>query len=157
MSSQDRDQGWTREESRWIDGRLDPASAQGLETRLAKDPERAARLQVYRDAMDLWRDDTDRSAEDIDTARLAAQVLRGRGLRSERDALRARRYAAAAVLLIGLGLAGASALGPRRAEADGAPLQTALQLIEQDRLDLQTSREWETFPLVHTPESEEER
>ena len=67
-----------------------------------------------------------------------------------------RRYAAAAVLLIGLGLVGASAIGPRQAEAGRAPLQTALQLIEQDRLELQTAREWEVFPLVHnTPDSEE--
>ena len=61
------------------------------------------------------------------------------------------------MLLIGLGLAGASAVGPRRAEAGRAPVQTALQLIEQDRLELQTAREWEVFPLVHPPGSGEER
>ena len=136
---------------------LDEASARRLETRLANDPERADRLHAYRDAMDLWRDDTDRVAQGLDTNRLAEQVLQGQGLRAEHDARVARRYAAAAVLLIGLGLAGASAMGPRRAEADSAPLQTALQLIERDCLDLQTSREWETFPLVHTPDSAEER
>lgn len=157
MSSHERDQGWTREESRWIDGMLDEASARRLEARLAEDPERSARLEAYRDAMSLWRDDTDHRAGTVDTARLAGDVLAGHGLESERDVRTAKRYAAAAVLLIGLGLAGASALGPRRAEADGAPLHTALQLIEQDRLDLQTSREWETFPLVHNPDSAEER
>lgn len=156
MSSHERDQDWTREESRWIDGVLDEASARRLEASLATDPERATRLRDYRDAMDLWRDDADRAAEGFDTRRVADQVLAGRGLAAERAARQARRYAVAAVLLIGLGLVGASAVGPRRAEAGRAPLQTALQLIEQDRLDLQTAREWEVFPLVHnTPDSEE--
>ena len=82
MTSHDRDQGWTREESRWIDGLLDDASARRLEARLAADPERAARLRAYRDAMDLWRDDVDRVAGRLDTASLADQVLAGRGPRS---------------------------------------------------------------------------
>jgi hypothetical protein len=157
VTSHDRDQGWTREESRWIDGLLDEPSARRLEARLAADPDRGARLGAYRDAMDLWREDVDRVAGRLDTGRLAEQVLAGHGLEAERLARQARRYAAAAVLLIGLGLAGASAVGPRRAEAGRAPVQTALQLIEQERLDLQTAREWEVFPLVHAPAPSEER
>lgn len=162
MTSHDRNRDrrsrdWTREESRWVDGTLDEPAARRLLDRLAEDPERAARLRAYRDAMDLWRDDTDRVADGLDTGRLADQVLAGRGLAAERDALWARRYAAAAVLLIGLGLAGASTLDPRRGEAGGAAVQTALQLIERDRLDLQTVREWETFPHVRRPGSGEER
>ena len=96
-------------------------------------------------------------AEGLDPLRLADHVLAGRSLVAERAARLSRRYAAAAVLLIGLGLAGAYALGPGTAQADGAPVQTALQLIERDRLDVQTAREWETFPAVHDLTSEEER
>jgi len=157
VSSHDRDRGWTREESLWLDGRLDEASALRLEARLAEDPERAARLETYRETMGLWRDDTDRLAEGLDTRRLVDEVLAGRGLRAERDERRARRYAAAAVLLIGLGLAGASAVGPRRAEAGRTPLQSGLELIERDRFELQIAREWATFPVIHGTDAEEER
>lgn len=153
----ERGQDLTREESRWLDGRLDEHAARRVEARLAADAQRAARLEAHRQAMALWREDTARHAETLDAGRLAERVLAGRGLRAEQDTRQARRYAAAAVLLIGLGLAGASAVGPRRAEAGHAPVQSALQLIERDRLELQTVREWETFPLVHTARSGKER
>jgi anti-sigma factor RsiW len=157
MHDHARDPELSREESLWLDGRLDQASARRLEAELAKDPARRARLEAWHEAMDLWRDDAVHLAEGLDTRHLADQVLAGRGLRAEGDARSARRYAAAAVLLIGVGLAGASALGPRRAEASRVPLEAGLERIERDRLELQIAREWATFPVVHTTDLEEER
>lgn len=159
MSTHDpaHDPDLTREESLWLDGRLDEAAARRLEAELAKHPERRARLEAWHEAMDLWRDDVERIAGDLDTRALADAVLAGRGLRAEQAARQARRYAAAAVLLIGVGLAGASALGPRRAEAARVPLEAELERIERDRLELQIAREWATFPVVHRPDIEQER
>lgn len=157
----ERDEGWTREESRWIDGRLDDESARRLEAELAKRPERRARLEAYREAMDLWRADAAREASTLDAERLKDVVLSGAPLRREETALRtartARRYAAAAVFLIGLGLVGATALGPQPARSAEPDVESALQLIERERLELQKERELAAFPLVPGPGSDKER
>jgi anti-sigma factor RsiW len=157
----DRDHEWTREESLWVDGRLDPESARELEARLASDPARAARLQAYREAMALWREEADREAARLEPSRLAERVLAGVGLRAEQERVRgvraARRYAAAAVLLIGLGVGGALWIGARDATAGGESMEAALQQIERSRLDHRMDVEWELLPVIVKDRSREER
>jgi len=156
-----RDDGWTREESRFIDGMLDAESARRLEAELERHPERRARVDAWRDAMDLWRDDVTRESAGLDPDRLKDAVLSGAARRREEAELRstraARRYAAAAILLIGLGLAGATAVGPQRVRRTEPDAATALLFIEHERLELQKERELAAFPLVPGPGSVKER
>jgi anti-sigma factor RsiW len=91
--------------SRWLDGRVTPKEARLVEMRLASDPEAAEAVRRLREASDVLRA-TSRSEAVPD---LADRVLAAGAYRSgEFAAFRrvARRYVAAAVVLLGLGVGG---------------------------------------------------
>jgi hypothetical protein len=92
-----------------------------------------------REVMDLWREDVDRRARRIDPTALAERVLRAAPDVAHATSA-ARRWAAAAVVLIGLGVLGSLVVAPtNRRAADTVP--GAVRLIEHDRLDLLAERE----------------
>jgi len=141
---------WTREESRYVDGELDGDAAERLSGELRADPERRARLDAWREVMDLWRDDTYRRA-----SRLAPAVLTDRVRRDlAASALRARtsgaaqRYAAAALVLIGLGLVGSMWLGARPPPGIRGGVPAALRAVEHDRLAIEGDRAWQGLDLT---------
>ena len=65
MSQKKNPQGFSAEESRFIDGELPQADARRVEHRIAADPDLAERIDHYKGAMDLWRDDTSRAASKV--------------------------------------------------------------------------------------------
>lgn len=105
----------SREEGRYLDGEASPEEVRRIEHQLAADPERAARLMAWQDAMDLWREDGTRTAlalcsQDQEGADdLADRILRA-GPRALQPRLRALSaapwYAAAAALLMTIGVTG---------------------------------------------------
>lgn len=136
-----QDSALTPEESRWLDGTLDADARRRMERLLAADPARARRLARDREALDLWAADARRQAARAvgpvaplpspmhgpHATGLAEAVLQhvtaGGGRRmsqrsgevlSPRAAL---AYAAAAMLLIGVGLGGTWLVHGQRAEA----------------------------------------
>jgi anti-sigma factor RsiW len=126
-----RDRALSAEEARWLDGTLDAESARRMERLLAADPARARRLARDREALDLWVGDARRqaarsqareaAAPDLADAVLA-QVARGPGRSSPRGGeilspRAAMGYAAAALLLMGVGLGGTWLVRGQRAEA----------------------------------------
>lgn len=128
---------WSRDESRYIDGELDDADARRLESELESAPDRAARLDAWEDAMDVWRDDARRRSQAFDADALSQAVL-DRVRRGEADSDPAlpvlRRYAAAAVLLLGLGTTGAAWLGPHPDRRPTLNSTHALRLLEAGQL-----------------------
>ena len=111
---------------------------------------------VLEEAFALWREDADRGAAAFDADALTRRVLAGRG-RAETVARATRRYAAAAVVLLGVGVAGAAAVGPKRAEADPPNVRSALQTLEKNRFGLVAEQEWTRFGVAAPPHAEEER
>lgn len=118
----------TPEESRWLDGTLPADAARRLERQLAADPRRRAALERYRESMGAWRDDARRGLADQDSFLdgLADQILANsasaepsrRPVRPREETPRfAGLYAAAALLLVGVGLVGTLWVQTRRAEA----------------------------------------
>lgn len=101
--------------------------------------------RVLEEAFDLWREDSHRAAADFDAAAMTGRILAASGPRQAAPGLAAihasRRYAVAAMLLIGLGLGGALWVGPA---ADTPPtVETVTQALERDHLDLIADREWD--------------
>lgn len=97
----------TPEESRHLDGQLPSEDARTLEHHLAADPDRSEALALYREAMDVWRDDVaHRASADDDLAdRVLASIESGRPPSTSAPAA-ARWYAAAAAALIAVGIGG---------------------------------------------------
>ena len=106
-------QGLTPDESRYLDGEMTADEQRSMEHRLKADPARAAMLGAWRDAMDVWRDDTARAAADLtaDPDALADRILAGledqplAGRRAVSPVI-ARWYAAAAGVLMAIGITG---------------------------------------------------
>ncbi len=102
--------GFSREESRYLDGELPDETARRMENRLAADPDATDRVEAYRDAMDLWRDDVQRTAQRVDPEALADRIVAAaRSGPSQLPIAQSRAapwYAAAALLLIGIGITG---------------------------------------------------
>ena len=109
-------QALTREESRYLDGEASPEEVRRMEHQLAADPVRAARLSAWQEAMGLWRADAARAAavpgledgvaaEGLADRILAAGPQAGR-LRNGRSLSAAPWYAAAAALLMTVGVTG---------------------------------------------------
>ena len=122
----------TAEESRYLDGVLSPERMRRMEHLLAADPDRADRVRAWKEWMARWREDCqrvtqaneahDEPAEEGSSARVdvivsaalaaAPAVEQGREPTSPTPsgwsvpAHVARRYAAAALLLMALGLVG---------------------------------------------------
>lgn len=95
----------TPEESRFLDGTLPPEEASRLERELAADPSRSDALASYRQAIDLWRDDTERTA--VPPGRMADRVLAAVGRpESGGAAIIPTWYAVAAMLMISVGVLG---------------------------------------------------
>ena len=120
-------EGLTPDESRYVDGEMSAREARSMEHRLAADPARADRVAAWRDSMDLWRDDAQRTAATVagDPDALVDRILAD-GAVSNRLADReprrisphvARWYAAAAVLLMAIGVTGTWMAQPPRAPA----------------------------------------
>ncbi|MFV1958867.1 MAG: hypothetical protein ACC662_05575 [Planctomycetota bacterium] len=109
--------------------------------------------ELLREAMDLWRDDVDRRARLFATERSAAAVraalARGAAENDWLPAHVARRYVAAAILLLGLGGSGALWLGPHPEQATLLSSGNALRLVEYDRL--QDSLDRVAWPLEPVP------
>ncbi len=145
---------WTREESRYADGRVDGEARRRLERRLAEDPRRRERLESWQEAMDLWREDTRIASSRFAPPRLAARILDGRGGTRQGTNRAAWRYAAAAVILLATGLVGSAVLGPDPAHASYVDIDKALQILDEDRLEHQVRMTWELRPFVgqHLPE-----
>lgn len=138
---------WRRDTSRWIDGELDAPRAAEVRRRVEADPAAREHLASWRRAMELWREDVGRASDQADPSDMARRVLASTDT-VERRANELRpvfwRYAAAAVLLLGLGVAGASLVGPRKSAVAGQG--DDLMSIESDRVRLQVEQEWE--PLL---------
>lgn len=112
----------SREESRYLDGELPPEEMRRLERELAADPDRAARLASYRDAVGLWKQDVERRTAIVDEAALADRVMASIASGSSRaltslPPAAPRWVAAAAVLLIGIGVAGTAMVHKSRSAA----------------------------------------
>lgn len=122
----------TPEESRWLDGTLPADAARRLERQLAADPRRRAALERYRESMAVWRDDaractqTGSTDQESSLDGLADEILANsasaepsrRPVRPREETPRfAGLYAAAALLLVGVGLVGTLWVQTRRAEA----------------------------------------
>jgi len=106
-----------------------------------------------REALALWRDDVDRQARLFDATRTAtavrATLARGAPEDVRLPADVARRYIAAAVLLLGIGGSGALWLGPHPEQATLLSSGNALRLVERDRL--QDSFDQPAWPLEPLP------
>lgn len=127
----------TPDENRYLDGEMSAQEAHSMELRLAADPERAAHIAAWRDAMDLWRDDARRAAagvaaepDDLADRILdglsgeAPQFLGGATALDRRRAVApqaARWYAAAAVLLMAVGVTGTLLARPAPADRSARP------------------------------------
>ncbi len=140
-------QNWTREDSRYVDGELEGEQARRLERETTEGDLRSKRLGAWREAMDLWREDGRRAAMAFDADRVTRRILEASGPREAAPGLAAiqatRRYAAAAVLLIGLGLGGTLWIGPQAAAESPPTVETITQALERDHLDLIADREWD--------------
>ena len=139
---------WTREDSRYVDERLGGAARAHYEHGLASDPIRRERLERWRTAMDLWREDAAGLAGALDAGSLTRRVLAGRPTFDEALRRAAWRYAAAAVLLLGVGLAGSAALGPHPARAADLDPAVGLRVLERERFAHQERVAWEIHPFI---------
>lgn len=92
--------------------------------------------QTVREALEVWRDDAERirRAADLDRIRRTVRERIARGDVESEGALVLRRYAAAAVLLIGFGVGGAAWIGPNPGRADALQQGAALLAIDQHRI-----------------------
>jgi anti-sigma factor RsiW len=90
--------------SRWLDGEASPDEARAVEARIAADPALAARVARLRAAGDALRDDVPAAPEGM-AARVYLSVVGGHA-ESERFHAVARRYAAAAAVILALGVGG---------------------------------------------------
>lgn len=106
----------------------------------------------YREAMDLWREDTERTAMGFDPDAVTQRILAARNPEEAAPGLAAlrasRRYAAAAVVLIGLGLGGAAWLGPQTKADDPPSIERVTRALDRDHLDLIADREWDRLEPV---------
>lgn len=134
-------EGLSRDESRFLDGELPPDAARRLESRLAADPQRAERLEAYREAMDVWREDAACASRAVDPPDALADRVVRKVTADPSPMLRPpgalpRWYAAAAVLLIAVGIGGTvlARRGAPRASDEGQ--QPELAVIEEAVLDL---------------------
>ena len=151
---------WSRDESRYVDGELGADEARRLEAQLEQDPRVAERLDAWQDAMALWRDDASRLSTSFDAAGTTAAVLaniHGQDAGADTSLAALRRYAAAAVLLLGLGTAGAAWLGPDPGPAPVLSGSGALRLLEAGQLDHYGRLELTSFPQPAATRSGTER
>ncbi len=151
---------WSRDESRYIDGELDAADASRLEAELENASDRTARLRAWEDAMDVWRDDARRRSKAFDAGAVSQAVLARvqSGEAASDPALPSlRRYAAAAVLLLGLGTAGAAWLGPHPDRRPMLSSSHALRLLEAGQLVQHERLALTTYPQPAAPRPETER
>lgn len=138
MTSRDPSRDLTPEESRLLDGVLPAAQARRLENQIAADPHRAAQLAEDREAARAWKDDAERTAAaivddpDVMADRVLALAAQGPSASERRRRLLTRlgltsesglsdgtvmRYAAAAVLLMAIGIGGTWMVRANRATA----------------------------------------
>jgi hypothetical protein len=95
--------------------------------------------------MDVWRDDTERLKRAVDLDRVRAGVMAriARGDVEAESTVALRRYAAAALVLIAFGVAGAGLLGPNPGRASLLQTGAAIRVLEKDRIHHHGRLEWE--------------
>jgi anti-sigma factor RsiW len=121
--------------SRWLDGRASPEEARAVEARLAADPSAAAAVARLRAAGDALRDDVPAVPEGL-AARVYLSAVGGHA-ESERFHAVAKRYAAAAAVILALGVGGSLWVDrvPKHASA-GEPAGTLADLAAQRRVEV---------------------
>lgn len=135
MSRSSPPDGFSREESLYLDGEMPDDAARRMGHRLAADPERADGVQAYREAMDVWREDAARTARSLGDGeamadRVLASLTDGPRLAMQQASRAAPWYAAAAMLLIGVGIAGTLLSRP-------APLPTGSDMHQADLVEFE--------------------
>ena len=121
--------------SRWLDGEASPEEAAAVEARIAADPALAAEVARCRTAGDALRDDVPAVPQGL-AARVYLEAVGGRA-ETERFHALARRYAAAAGVILALGVGGS--LWVERAPASptaGEPAGTLADLAAQRRVEV---------------------
>jgi anti-sigma factor RsiW len=116
--------------SRWLDGRVTPKEARQVELLLASDPAAAEAVRRLRETSEVLRASTRSEASpDLADRVLALGAYRGGEVAAFRRV--ARRYAAAAVVLLGLGVGGSvwSATRPPRPPFLDDPARTYIEEI----------------------------
>lgn len=103
-----------------------------------------------REALDLWQDDADRvrRAVDLDRIRTKVETSVQRGDVEAKSVLALRRYAAAALVLIGLGVGGAALIGPNPGRAEALQQGAALLAIDHHRIHHCGRTEMESHSFV---------
>jgi anti-sigma factor RsiW len=96
--------GFDMQVSRWLDGEASADEARAVEARIAADPALSARVAQWRAAGDALRDDVPAVPAGL-AARVYLSVVGGHA-ESERFHAVARRYAAAAGVILALGVGG---------------------------------------------------
>jgi anti-sigma factor RsiW len=116
--------------SRWLDGRTTPKESRHVELLLASDPAAAEAVRRLREASEVLRASTPAdAAPGLADRVLALGAYRGGEIAAFRRV--ARRYAAAAVVLLGLGVGGSvwSATRPARPAELDDPARTYIEDI----------------------------
>jgi anti-sigma factor RsiW len=112
--------------SRWLDGEASPDEARAVEARIAANPALAARVARWRAAGDALRDDVPAAPEGL-AARVYLSVAGGHA-ESERFHAVARRYTAAAAVLLALGVGGSLWVDRAQAQHGAEPRGTLADL-----------------------------
>ena len=97
--------------SRWLDGECGADEARRVEARIAADPALAAEVARLKAAMDAFRDDAGAAPPQALAERVLASAVRGEQ-ESERFRALARRYSAAAAVLLAVGVGGSVWVAP---------------------------------------------
>jgi anti-sigma factor RsiW len=121
--------------SRWLDGEASPAEAAAVEARIAADPALAAAVARCRAAGEALRDDVPAPSRGL-ASRVYLEAVGGRA-EAERFHALARRYAAAAGVILALGVGGSIWVerGSSSATA-GEPAGTLADLAAQRRVEV---------------------
>ena len=110
--------------SRWLDGECGADEARRVEARVAADPALAEEVARLRSAMDAFRDDASAAAPEALAERVLASAARGEQ-ESEQFRGLARRYAAAAAVLLAVGVGGSVWVAPAASSASAQRAGTA--------------------------------
>ena len=121
--------------SRWLDGEASPEQARAVEARIAADPTLAAAVARWRAAGEALRDDVPAVPHGL-ASRVYLEAVGGRA-ETDRFHAVARRYAAAAGVILALGVGGSLWVesGSGLAAA-GEPAGTLADLAAQRRVEV---------------------
>jgi anti-sigma factor RsiW len=125
--------------SRWLDGEASPEEARLVSKRLAADPALSAQVERLRADLDLFRDDARPKASGSLADRVLAAVAAGEPGPSDEERFRAaaRRWSAAAAVLLALGVGGSLAIDRLAPASEAGDGETLTSLVERHRLSLE--------------------